>query len=448
MSNIFISYAKEDRESARKLARVLEAEGWEVFWDRNIPTGKTWRDIIETKLKAAQCLVVLWSKASISSHWVLEEAEKGRQRGILIPVLIENVEQPLGFQSLQAADLSNWDGTSADVVFTSLVSDITTTVSAAATDEQVEEERKRRALEKAAPEFGQINEPIPGTPRRVTWELKRLWLKFWNLKRKAKVLWIGAFTGTLLFLLIAGFDSLSAPTQERLKIKLHLWPQPFTEDRGDDFNQTLDGKPNPRAWKYPPGQWKIERDINGGPSSGILTIFTSKWGVRNDLDSKAFYDFKVKFRVQFKKGNNKAAWVLRAQEDGQRGYVFELERRDLKICLNAWVYTGKETIPIGDTPNIYLVFDGPFVDEDYFDVDADVVSNTFKYTVTWGTTKAQDDQGHDRILSTEPYSVPLLKDEQSYYRYGNIGFFAPEGNQAVIDEYSSTALAAAGSSPK
>ena len=80
MSNIFISYAKEDRESARKLARVLEAEGWEVFWDRNIPTGKTWRDIIETKLKAAQCLVVLWSKASISSYWVLEEADKGRQR--------------------------------------------------------------------------------------------------------------------------------------------------------------------------------------------------------------------------------------------------------------------------------------------------------------------------------------------------------------------------------
>ena len=202
MNNIFISYAKEDRESAQKLARVLKAEGWDVFWDRNIPTGKTWRDVIEGKLKEAQCLVVLWSKASINSHWVLEEADKGRQRGILIPVLIEKVEPPLGFQSLQAADLSNWDGTSADAVYMSLVSDITATIGAAATEEQVEQERKRRALEKAS-------EPIPSTPGRVTRGLKRLWLKFWKLRLKAKVGLLGTCAGALLLFLIAGFALLS-----------------------------------------------------------------------------------------------------------------------------------------------------------------------------------------------------------------------------------------------
>lgn len=46
MSDIFISYANEDRARAQILAAALEAQGWSTFWDRTIPTGKTWREII------------------------------------------------------------------------------------------------------------------------------------------------------------------------------------------------------------------------------------------------------------------------------------------------------------------------------------------------------------------------------------------------------------------
>ncbi len=31
LSDIFISYAEEDREQARRLAEALEAQGWSVF---------------------------------------------------------------------------------------------------------------------------------------------------------------------------------------------------------------------------------------------------------------------------------------------------------------------------------------------------------------------------------------------------------------------------------
>ena len=34
MAEIFLSYAKEDREPARRIAKVLESCGWSVFWDR------------------------------------------------------------------------------------------------------------------------------------------------------------------------------------------------------------------------------------------------------------------------------------------------------------------------------------------------------------------------------------------------------------------------------
>ena len=44
MSDIFVSYASEDRERIMPLVRVLEKSGWSVFWDRTIPAGKTWRE--------------------------------------------------------------------------------------------------------------------------------------------------------------------------------------------------------------------------------------------------------------------------------------------------------------------------------------------------------------------------------------------------------------------
>ena len=43
MSDIFVTYAREDEDRVRELVSVLEQQGWSVFWDRRIPTGETWR---------------------------------------------------------------------------------------------------------------------------------------------------------------------------------------------------------------------------------------------------------------------------------------------------------------------------------------------------------------------------------------------------------------------
>ena len=110
MSDIFLSYVEEDREIARKFVRLLESEGWSVWWDRRIPSGRTWRYVLESALRDMRCMVVLWSRSSIDSHWVHEEAEEGRSQQVLIPVLIEPVMPPVGFQSIHAMDLSNWSG--------------------------------------------------------------------------------------------------------------------------------------------------------------------------------------------------------------------------------------------------------------------------------------------------------------------------------------------------
>lgn len=131
MAQIFISYAREDEARIQPLVRALENQGWSVFSDRRIPAGQTWRSYIGKALSAASCVIAAWSRHSIVSNWVSEEAEEGKQRGVLVPVLLDAVEPPIGFRSIQAADLVDWDGTETSLTFQKLVADIAAIIGAA-----------------------------------------------------------------------------------------------------------------------------------------------------------------------------------------------------------------------------------------------------------------------------------------------------------------------------
>ena len=133
MPDIFISYAREDRETAERLAQALEGEGWSVWWDRHIPAGKRFDEVISASLDRAKCVIALWSQAAIASQWVAEEAEEGRERGILVPAMIEAVEPPLGFRRIHAADLVGWDGDFAHPGLRQLIGDICQVMSATGT---------------------------------------------------------------------------------------------------------------------------------------------------------------------------------------------------------------------------------------------------------------------------------------------------------------------------
>ena len=121
MNEIFISYASKDRERARMIAAALGGHGWDVWWDREIPLGKAFDEIIEKAIAEAKCVIVLWSAASVASEWVRNEASEGKRRGILVPVFIEQIEAPLAFRSLNGADLSAWSGNGGDAEFVRLV---------------------------------------------------------------------------------------------------------------------------------------------------------------------------------------------------------------------------------------------------------------------------------------------------------------------------------------
>jgi formylglycine-generating enzyme required for sulfatase activity len=110
VSDVFISYASADRPRVIPLVDALRQKGWSVWWDRTIPPGKTWDQVIEAALDGARCVIVLWSKDAVLSDWVRTEAEEGKRRGILVPARIDDVTIPLAFRRIQAADLVGWRG--------------------------------------------------------------------------------------------------------------------------------------------------------------------------------------------------------------------------------------------------------------------------------------------------------------------------------------------------
>lgn len=114
MSDIFISYAREDRLNAERLAHVFERQGWSVWWDKVIPPGRRFGDVIAEQLAAAKAVVVLWSRTSAASDWVKDEAQEGAARNVLVSMLVEKVTPPLGFRQFQMGDLSEWDGSDDD----------------------------------------------------------------------------------------------------------------------------------------------------------------------------------------------------------------------------------------------------------------------------------------------------------------------------------------------
>jgi hypothetical protein len=105
LADVFISYAREDRDFAALLAKAMEGRGLALWWDRDVLVGQSFSAVIEKELDGAYCVVVLWSSASIESDWVLNEAAEGARRKILVPVLIQDVRPPLEFRRLQTARL-------------------------------------------------------------------------------------------------------------------------------------------------------------------------------------------------------------------------------------------------------------------------------------------------------------------------------------------------------
>lgn len=201
MNDIFLNYAHEDIERVRALVSILEANHLSVWWDRTIPAGKGYRQLIESAITDTRCVLVLWTRNSVTSKWVHEEADEGLRREILVPVLLDEVAPPLGFRSIQAANLTHWHDGADDPAIRQLLKDIANVLPGATSARNASTVRPPLG---AKPYQPPVSEPPAtetfATPGRTGWS-----------RRHLAVAIGGALAAIAIIIKLAGPDS--EPTQ-------------------------------------------------------------------------------------------------------------------------------------------------------------------------------------------------------------------------------------------
>ncbi len=120
--HIFISYKREEKDFANRVRAVLAlATKADIWWDEDLQAGGKWNEDLDEALRDAGCVVVIWSRLSVQSDWVKQEASFAKYAGTILPVLKEPCEAPIPFQSIQTVDLRNWSGSERDPEFVKVV---------------------------------------------------------------------------------------------------------------------------------------------------------------------------------------------------------------------------------------------------------------------------------------------------------------------------------------
>lgn len=154
MADVFVSYAQEDQAQVAVLTKALEAAGYSVWWDQRLSPGADYHDVIEREIEQAACVVVVWSDASRESRAVRAEAGEGLERGILVPVRIEDVKPPLLFRAVQYEELIGWTGDARAEPFRRLLIQIAALVSGQEAAQTADEPRSAAPYDRRAPKRG------------------------------------------------------------------------------------------------------------------------------------------------------------------------------------------------------------------------------------------------------------------------------------------------------
>lgn len=108
--HVFVSYARADRRRAEAIVEFLEKSGINVWWDARLEGGERFEPAIAAALEKARSVVVLWSRNSVESNWVRDEAQSGADRTCLVPVSLDETLPPLGFRQFQLVNAAHWNG--------------------------------------------------------------------------------------------------------------------------------------------------------------------------------------------------------------------------------------------------------------------------------------------------------------------------------------------------
>jgi predicted ATPase/class 3 adenylate cyclase len=133
MSDVFISYARSTAAQARAVGDALRAMGYSVWCDDELPSHRSYGDVIEEQLSSAKAVVVVWSAEAVKSHWVRSEADRGLGNDKLVQLTVDRSRLPMPFDQIQCADLSGWTGDAGHPAWLKIVASVIELAGAAPT---------------------------------------------------------------------------------------------------------------------------------------------------------------------------------------------------------------------------------------------------------------------------------------------------------------------------
>ena len=113
MADVFVSYARTNRDRVAAISGGLERAGYSLWWDSQLASGADYGQVIEREIEAAACVVVAWSNSARQSLWVRAEANEALDAGKLVQLSLDRAKLPLPFTMLHSLDFSGWKGDSA-----------------------------------------------------------------------------------------------------------------------------------------------------------------------------------------------------------------------------------------------------------------------------------------------------------------------------------------------
>ena len=114
LSQVFISYKREERDFAELLESKLQGANFNVWIDRQLRAGTEWRERIDEEIRKSIALIVIMTHAAKMSEYVTYEWAFAYGAGVrVIPIIfIEPDELHPRLKTLQYRDFRNtqpWD---------------------------------------------------------------------------------------------------------------------------------------------------------------------------------------------------------------------------------------------------------------------------------------------------------------------------------------------------
>ena len=164
MTDVYIAYAREDRDRLRLFADMLAYEGWAVWMNPGDP-GADDASVTDSKMNGAGAIVAVWSEHARRSEIVRSEAVSGLYKNKLIQVRIDPGTPPRPFDQVELIDLSQWHGAYDDPNWRKLILALRRAVGEPKAAQPIQGGKKKGATVEAAPPLVQQpplqQRPIP-----------------------------------------------------------------------------------------------------------------------------------------------------------------------------------------------------------------------------------------------------------------------------------------------